>query len=81
MRSNNDIIVILTLKSSVGQCYIQVTSNLNMSQQFNVFKQQYYWNFNNLNFCRSVLHSGNVQSEYFAAVESVQTTIIGKLTL
>jgi len=31
--SNNDIIGSLALYSSVGQCYSQVTSNLNRSQQ------------------------------------------------
>jgi len=38
-----------------------------MSQQFKVLKQRYYRNSNNLIFCRSVLRSGNVQSEYVAA--------------
>jgi len=35
----NDIIGPLTLLVSVDQCYFQVTSNLNMSQQGNGFKQ------------------------------------------
>jgi len=38
-----------------------------MSQQGKVFKQRYYRNIKNLRFCRSVLLSGNFQSEYFAA--------------
>jgi len=31
-KQTKDIIGTLTLKVSVGQCYFQVTSNLNMSQ-------------------------------------------------
>ena len=59
----------------MGQCYFQVTANLNMLQQWKYFKQRYYRNIENLSLCRSVLHSVNVQSEHVAAGEIVQTTV------
>jgi len=33
-----------TVQPAVGQCYFQVTSNLNISQQGKGIKQQYYRN-------------------------------------
>jgi len=55
---------------------------MNMSQQGKGFKQRYYRNLNALRLCRPLLLSGNVQSEHFAAGDSVQTNdIIGTLTL
>jgi len=62
----------------VGQYYLQVTSNLNMSKQGKVFKQRYYRNRNNLRLCRHKLLSGNFQSEHVAAGESFQTTILSE---
>jgi len=73
-----EIIGTLKLKTSVGQCYLQVTFNLNMSQQGKKFKQRYYRNINKLNFCRPVLLSGNVQSEHVGGGNSVQTTILSE---
>jgi len=52
-----------------------------MSQQGKYFKQRYYRNINTLSFYRPVLISGNVQSEYFAAVESFQTTILSNFDI
>ena len=43
---------------------MQVTSNLNMSQQGKLFKQQYYRNINTLSLCRRVLLSRNGQFEH-----------------
>jgi len=43
-----------------------------MSQQGKSFKQRYYRNINILIVCRSLLISGNVQSENVAAVERNQ---------
>jgi len=57
-----NIIGTLTLKASVGQCYFQVTCNLNLSQQWKVFKKRYYRNLNSLRLCRQVLLSGNFLS-------------------
>jgi len=74
--SINDFIGTLTASASVGQCYFQVTYNLNMSQQWKEFKQRYYRKLNNLCLCRPVLLSGNVQSEHVAEVASVRTTIL-----
>jgi len=74
--SNNITIGNLTHSVSVGQCYFQVKSNLNMSQQGKFFKQRYYRNINTLNLCKPVLLSGNVKSEYLAAEERVQTTLL-----
>jgi len=76
--TNNDIIGTLTLKSSVGQCYFQVTSNPNMSQQGKLFKQGYYRKLNNLSLPGSALLSGNIQSENFAVGEIIQTTIFSE---
>jgi len=39
-----------------------------MLQQWKVFKQRYYRNFNNLSLCRPVLLSGKFQSEHVAEV-------------
>jgi len=44
-----------------------------MSQQWKWFKQRYYRNINPWSICRPVLLSGNVQYEYVAACEIVQT--------
>jgi len=72
--SNNDIIGILALYSSVGQCYPQETSNLNRSQQLEGFKQRYNLKLSALFLCRPVLNRGNFQSETVAAAWRVQTT-------
>jgi len=53
--THNDIIGTLIPEVAVDQCYFQVTSNLNMSQQGILFKQRYYWNLNTLSLCRPVL--------------------------
>jgi len=71
----NVIIAKLTHYSSVGQCYSQVMSNLNRSQQLEGFKQRYNRKANALFLCRPVLLSGNVQSEQVAAAGRLQTTI------
>jgi len=73
-----DIIETLTNLTSVGQCYFQVTSNLNMSKEGKGFKQRYYQNINTLSLCRPVLLSCPVQSEQVAAGESVETTILSE---
>jgi len=78
MGSNNDNIGTLISLASVGQCYFQVTSNLNMSQQGKGFKQQYYFNINTLRLCRPELLSDNVQTEHFAAGEMVQAMMLSK---
>jgi len=53
-----------------------------MSQQGKVFKQRYYRNVNALTICRTVLLSGNFQSEHVAADDIFQTRdIVGTLTL
>jgi len=53
-----------------------------MSQQGKGIKQRYYRNINNLSLCRTVLLSGNVKSEHFAASDIVKNKdIIGTLTL
>jgi len=75
---NNDIIGTLTIEASVGQCYFQVTSNLNLSQQGKVFIQRYYRNINTVSLCRPELFSGNIQSEQVAAEESVDETILSE---
>jgi len=67
MGSNNDLIGTFTLIAFVGQCYFQVTFNLNMLQQGKISKQRYYRNINTLSLCRPVLLSGNAQSEHAAA--------------
>jgi len=41
-----------------------------------MFKQRYNGNLNTLSVLRPVLLSGSVQSEYVAAVEKFQTTIL-----
>jgi len=74
--SKNDIIGKLTIKASVGQCYFQVTSKLNMSQQGQEFILRYNRNIYTLSICRRALRSGNVQSEHVATGESVLTTIL-----
>ena len=79
MCSNNDIIGTLTISSYVGQCYFQVTSNLNKSEQEKFFKQRYYRNINTLILCRPVLLSGNDQSEHVTAVERFQRTMLLEL--
>jgi len=76
--SNNNIMETLTLQNFVGQCYFQVMSNRNMSQQGKFFKQRYYRNINILSSCRPFLLSGNVLSEHVAAGEVVQTTILSE---
>ena len=82
MCSNNDIIRILTLYASVRQCYFQLTTNLNMSQEGRVFKQRCYLKFNNLSLRRQVLLSGNVQSEHVAEGENCSNNYItGTLTI
>jgi len=58
------------------QGYNQVTSNLNMSQERKGFKQRHYRNNNDLGLCRTVLLSGNFQSEHVAAEEIVEETIL-----
>jgi len=63
-------------KTSVGQCYFQVTSNLNISRLGKWFKQRYNRNLNILRICRPVFLSGNSQSEHVTAVEMVQKTIL-----
>jgi len=63
---------------SLGQCYFQLTSNLNVSQQGKWTKQRYYRNINFLSFCGPVLLSGNLQSERMAAGETVQITILSE---
>jgi len=72
------IIGIFTLYSSVGQCHFQLTSNLNLSQQWKIFKKLYYRNVNNLSLCRPVILSGNAQSEHVEAGEMVQTKILSE---
>jgi len=37
----------LNILNPVGQCYFQVTPNLNISQQGKVYKQRYYRNIDN----------------------------------
>ena len=59
-----------------SQCYFQVTSNLNMSQKGEVFKQRFHRILNIIRLCRPELLSGNLQSEHVARGESVQTTIL-----
>ena len=76
--SINHVIGTLTLQVSVGKCYIQVTSNLNMSQLGKCFKQQYYRKINTLSLCSPVLLSGNVQSEHVAEVKNIQKTILSE---
>jgi len=49
-----------------------------MSQQWKVFKQQYYRNFSTLILYRPVLLSGNVQSEHVAAEVRIHTTILSE---
>ena len=68
----------LTHKASVGQCYFQVTSNLNMSQNWKVFKQRYYGNINTFTLGRQVFLSDNFKSEHVAAGEMDQTTILSE---
>jgi len=63
---------------SVGQFHLQVTSNLNMSQQVKGLKQRYYRNINTFSLCRPVLLSGNLQSEHVETARSVQTTILSE---
>ena len=46
-----------------------------MTQQWKLFKQRFYWNLNNLSLCKPVLLSGYVQSEHVAAGERDQTKI------
>ena len=75
---NNDIIGTLTIKVSVGQCYFQVTFNLNMSQQGKDFIQRHYRNINTLSLCRPVLLESNIQSEHVAAGESLDKTILSE---
>jgi len=41
-------------------------------------KQQYDGNINTLSLCRPVLLSGNVETEFVAAGERVQTTILSE---
>jgi len=76
--SYNDIIDPLTLQAALGQCYFQVTSNLNMSQRVKVSMKRCYWNINILSLCRLMLLSGNVQSEHVAAEEEFQTSILSE---
>jgi len=40
--------------------------------------QKYYRNINNLSLCRPMLPSGNVQSEYVAAGERIQSMIFSE---
>ena len=75
---SNDNKGILTLQDSVCQCYFQVTSNLNMSQQGKGFKQRYYRKLKTLNLCRPVLLSGNVQSEHVAAGKVFKRAILSE---
>jgi len=49
-----------------------------MSQEGKVFKQRYCRVINILRTCRTVLLSGNVNSEHFAAGETVQQTIFSE---
>jgi len=60
--SNNDIIGKLALNSYVGQCYSQLTSNVNRSQQLEGFKQRYNRKISTSFLCGPVLLSGNVQT-------------------
>jgi len=76
--SYNDIIGTLTLQASVGQCYFQVTSILNMSQWGKVSVKRYYWNINTLSLCRPMLLTGNFQSDHVAAEEVFQTLILSE---
>ena len=69
MFQTNDIIGTLTFSGSVGQCYIQVTSYLNMSQLGKFSNNDSIVNLKILKFCRPVLLSGKVQSEHVAAGE------------
>jgi len=61
----------LNTLSSVGQCYFQAKSKLNMSLQGKEFKQRYYRNPNILSLCRPVLLSGIVQAEHVVTWERV----------
>jgi len=61
----------LNTLNSVGQCYFQATSKLNMLLEAKEFKQRYYWNLNTLSLCTTLLLSGIVQSEHVVAVEIV----------
>jgi len=72
------IIGTLNFHASVGQCYLQVTFNLNMSQQGKKFIQRYYRNINKLKLCRPLLLSGNVQSEHVAGGNGVQKIILSE---
>jgi len=49
-----------------------------MSQEGKFFKQRHYQNIKTLRLCRTVLLSGNFQSEHVAAGESVPTTILSE---
>jgi len=66
---------------SVGEGCFQVTSNLNMSQKWKSFKQRYYRNTNILSLCRTVLLSGNVQSEHVAAGEYLKQRYYGNINI
>ena len=77
-RVQTSILRKLNILSLCGQCFFNVTSNLNMSQQWKAFIQRYYLNFNNLSLCRAVLLSCNFQSEHVAAGVMFKTTILSE---